>query len=116
MITKQDLQEAIAELQGHRNPTAFDCIKLAAYYIILNNLADVTDDEIRGASATSLYSRSEPPSSLETVNYTFTNQALNNGLQGRPTAYICELLDDIMNAIKVTNPELYNLAVRKMQK
>ena len=35
MITEQDLLEAIAECQGQRNPNANTCIKLAAYYIIL---------------------------------------------------------------------------------
>ena len=34
MITEMDLQEAIAECQGKRNPNADTCIKLAAFYII----------------------------------------------------------------------------------
>lgn len=38
MITEQDLREAIAECQGVRNPNSTTCIKLAAYYTILNNL------------------------------------------------------------------------------
>ncbi len=38
MITEKDLQEAIAECKGTRNPNASTCIKLAAYYTILDNL------------------------------------------------------------------------------
>ncbi len=34
MITAQDLQEAIAECQGERNPNANTCIKLAAFLTI----------------------------------------------------------------------------------
>lgn len=113
MITEHDLQEAIAELQGRRNPTSSDCVKLAAYYTILQNITD-TDDEIRGA-VMPLYSRAEPPQSVGTVDYTFTNPALKEGLQGRTAGYICELLDDLVSAVKVTNPELYGFVVRKMQ-
>ena len=38
MITEKDLRAAIAECQGARNPNASTCIKLAAFYTILNNL------------------------------------------------------------------------------
>ena len=38
MITEQDLRQAIAECQGERNPNAQTCIKLAAYYTILNQM------------------------------------------------------------------------------
>ena len=36
MITLDDLEAAIAECEGERNPNANTCIKLAAYYTILN--------------------------------------------------------------------------------
>lgn len=38
MITEHDLQEAIAECQGERNPNAQTCIKLAAFYTIRDHL------------------------------------------------------------------------------
>ena len=38
MITETDLQEAIAECQGQRNPNASTCIKLAAFYTIRREL------------------------------------------------------------------------------
>ncbi len=38
MITEHDLQEAIAECQGKRNPDANTCIKLAAFYTIKEHL------------------------------------------------------------------------------
>ena len=38
MITEKDLQEAIAECQGQRNPTTSTCIKLAAFYTIRREL------------------------------------------------------------------------------
>ena len=38
MITEKDLQEAIAECQGQRNPNASTCIKLAAFLTIQKEL------------------------------------------------------------------------------
>ena len=38
MITENDLQEAIAECEGVRNPTANTCLKLAAFYTIKDKL------------------------------------------------------------------------------
>ena len=114
MITEQDLKEAIAELQGRRNPTSTDCQKLAAYYTILDHLADVTDDEIRGASAALPYSRTEPPQADNLIDYNFTCQTLRDGLNGRNSDVAYMILDELMNAVKVTNPELYRFAVRKL--
>ena len=114
MITEQDLKEAIAELQGRRNPTSTDCQKLAAYYTILDHLADVTGDEIRGASAMPSYSRSELPQADNLVDYNFTCQALKDDLNGRTSEKAYMILDELMNAVRVTNPELYRFAVRKL--
>lgn len=113
MITEFDLKEAIAELQGHKNPTSTDCQKLAAYYTILDHLADVTDGEIKGASVAS-YSRSEPPQTDNIIEYNFTCQALKDGLNGRENNVAYMILDELMNAVRVTNPELYRFAVRKL--
>ena len=38
MITERDLLEAIDECNGARSPNANTCIKLAAFYIILDHL------------------------------------------------------------------------------
>lgn len=114
MITEQDLKEAIAELQGRRNPTSTDCQKLAAYFTILDHLSDVTDGEIRGASAMPSYSRTEPPQTDNLVDYNFTCPVLKDGLNGRENDVAYMILDELMNAVRVTNPELYRFAVRKL--
>jgi hypothetical protein len=113
LITEFDLREAIAELQGHKNPTSTDCQKLAAYYTILDHLADDTDGETRGVSTVS-YSRSEPPQADNIIEYNFTCQALKDGLNGKNSDVAYMILDELMNAVRVTNPELYRFAVRKL--
>lgn len=114
MITEFDLKEAIAEIQGRKNPTSTDCQKLAAYYTILDHLADSADGEIMGASAMPSYSRTEPPQTDNLVGYNFTCQALKDGLNGRTSEKAYMILDELMNAVRVTNPELYRFAVRKL--
>lgn len=37
LITREDLLEAIEKCQGQKNPNANTCIKLAAYYTILDH-------------------------------------------------------------------------------
>ncbi len=112
MITIDDLDEAIAELEGRRAPTSTDCIKLAAYYIIKDNLTSEKPSEM--PSETPLYSRAEPSEAETIINYKFNNQALNDGLNGRTSDVALMLLDELMNAVRVTNPELYRFAVRKL--
>lgn len=114
MITEYDLKEAISELQGHRNPTSTDCIKLAAYYTILNNMSDSAYGETRSISDGQSYSRAEHPAISEYIQYDFTNAALAEQLNGCTADKAFALLDDLMNAVKVTNPELYRFAVRKL--
>ena len=46
MITEKDLQEAIAECQGQRNPNANTCIKLAAYLTIQKEMFGTQEELI----------------------------------------------------------------------
>ena len=118
MITEKDLLEAIAECQGQRNPTSTTCIKLAAYYTILNNIKEVADDEIRGTTEmlSMPYSRAETPITGDNlITYEFKDKALKSGLNGRTIEFLYEFIDDLMKALEFINPELYSFAVRKMQ-
>ena len=119
MITEKDLQEAIAECQGQRNPTSTTCIKLAAYYTILNNIKGVVDDEIRGAAAikTESYNMSNAnvPSSNKVIDYQFKDKVLQDGLHGKSMDYICDFVDDLMQALEYLNPELYRFAIRRLK-
>lgn len=41
LITREDLLEAIEKCQGQKNPNANTCIKLAAYYTILDHTPEL---------------------------------------------------------------------------
>ena len=47
MITERDLQEAIAECNGERNPNANTCIKLAAFLTIQKEMFGKPEEKPR---------------------------------------------------------------------
>ena len=85
MITRKDLLEAIDKCQGQKNPNANTCIKLAAYYTILDHTPD--DSTIL---------RSGEPLS-EFIDYVRKGKSDEVWL----------VLDDLMEELQRVNPKLY---------
>lgn len=104
MITEQDLRAAIAECQGERNPNAQTCMKLAAYYTILNNMYPDTEQA---------YSFESTPSVKETVDY-YSETEFGQAVQGKSTADVLRLFDELATTIQVIQPRLYNGLMRKL--
>ena len=105
MITEQDLQEAIAECQGQRNPNANTCIKLAAYYTILN--------ELQGKPDTSGYSSAPAPSVSETVDY-YSDTEFGQLVQDKPIKDVMSVMDELISVLSAIQPRLYNGVMRKL--
>ena len=87
MITRKDLLEAIEKCQGQKNPNANTCIKLAAYYTIL----DHTPEDNPG------YSYMSQPSNSEFINL----------IKSRSVDEVLLILDDMMEQLQVVAPKLY---------
>jgi hypothetical protein len=85
LITRRDLEEAIAKCQGQKNPNANTCIKLAAYYTIL----DHTPEDDSG------YSLSGPLSE-------FVNIARKKSMDE-----VLMIMDGLMETLQSVNPKLY---------
>ena len=107
MITEQDLLEAIAECQGQRNPNANTCIKLAAYYTILNNLQQSDTPVSHGG-----YSYSSPSNTENTVEYTSSTDFAKI-INGKSASTMWAIVDELMSALMYLNPKLYNDAMTK---
>jgi hypothetical protein len=108
MITEQALQEAIAECHGERNPNANTCMKLAAYYTIRDHL------EAQG-NAPVLPGRSyapEPPQP-ETIQWEGDSEFART-IRGLPVSYIMPIMDELMEAVQVLQPRLYNGVISKL--
>lgn len=97
MITEKDLQAAIAECMGERSPNANTCIKLAAYYTILN--------ELKGSVSSNSYAPA--PTVKETVDY-YSETDFGQAIQGKDLTYIMELIDELMTVLQAVYPRLYN--------
>lgn len=111
MITEQDLQEAIAECQGQRNPTASTCIKLAAFYTIKRELygEDKDDRQLPG------YSFAPAPSTAEMLIHNDRESDFARAINGRRQEDIWPLIDEMMDTIHAIHPRLYNAVMDRLR-
>ena len=110
MITEKDLCEAIAECQGARNPDANTCIKLAAFYIIKNEMYGQQEE----SSVLPAYSYSAPPEQVETTIDYYSDTEFSETIDGRQAADIWPIIDELMSVLQATNPRLYAGVMRKI--
>lgn len=106
MITEHDLQEAIAECQGKRNPDANTCIKLAAYFTILKTMYP---KEQLPPEYLQLSSGAASPA----IEYD-SGTEFSNAVKGRTADEIMPVMDELMTAVKVLHPRLYNGVMDKL--
>ena len=104
MITEHDLQAAIAECQGQRNPTSSTCIKLAAFLTIKEHLFGKTEEIVPQYSY----------SSGDVIEYNGSSEfaRLVNGMS---QSEVMKVIDELMDAVQVINPRLYASVIRKLQ-
>lgn len=110
MITEQDLRAAIAECEGTRNPNANTCIKLAAYYTILNNMTE-------GAltQPTSTVPLSMPMSySYSAGDLPYSESDFSEAVEKKGIDQAFPIIDELMDALMVLNPGLYKSVLRKI--
>lgn len=103
MITEKDLQEAIAECQGVRNPNASTCLKLASFLTIQR--------EMFGAKEEPRYSYDPPNNTV--VDY-YSDTEFGSLIEGKKQADIWPILDELMSTIQVVEPRLYAAVIRKI--
>ena len=112
MITEHDLQEAIAECQGQRNPSASTCIKLAAFYTIKKELFG----EDKQAGQLPGYSFSPAPASTaDPMIQNDSDSEFARAIDGRPQKEIWPLMDEMMDTIHAIHPRLYNAVMDRLR-
>lgn len=100
MIRAEDLQEAIAECEGQRNPNANTCIKLAAYHILMDHLEPkIPTYSSKGAESITYDSGSE----------------FSKAIMGMQVDDFVPVMDELMDALKVLNPKLHDSVIRKLK-
>lgn len=113
MITEQDLQEAIAECQGVRSPTANTCIKLAAFLTIQREMFGEERLVDTNKTSRSGYSYAAPlaESAIQYNGETEFAEAVN----GKDPGKVWPIMDELMTAVKVLNSPLYAGVMRKLR-
>lgn len=114
MITEHDLQAAIAECKGKRNPDSSTCIKLAAFLIIQEHLYG-KPPESDTAPALPAYSYAAPPEQVETTIDYYSDTDFSQAIDGRQASEIWPIMDELMAVLQATNPRLYAGVMRKIE-
>lgn len=86
LITRKDLLEAIEKCQGQKNPNANTCIKLAAYYTILDHTPEDTE-----------YSFASKPSNSEFMRI----------IRKKNRDAVLLVIDDMLDELEGFAPKLY---------
>lgn len=108
MITEKDLQEAIAECEGARNPNANTCIKLAAFYTIKRELfggkSQPTEED---------YSFSGADDAQTIISYDGISEFAQS-VNGADQKSVMSIMDELMEALYVMQPKLYRSVISKL--
>lgn len=107
MIREEELQEAIAECEGEKNPNASTCLKLASYLTILDHRKS---EEPKRET----YSYAQQPQTEMLVDMSFSETEFAEAVDGRNAEDMWRLMDELMTTLQVINPRLYNSVMRKL--
>lgn len=108
MITKHDLDEAIAMYQGKPEPTMSDCVKLAACFTVKNEMYG-------GEIPTPSPSYSFAHASDSVVSYD-SGTELSRVINGRRTADVLAVFDELMDALSAIYPAMYRRTLEKLER
>ena len=103
MFREDELREAIAECEGQRNPNANTCVKLASYYIILNQLfgSEPLPEPVKPDYSQYSYSYKSESEFMQIIDSMNMDDVL-------------QVVDELMETLKSVQPRLYNAVIRKL--
>lgn len=111
MITEKDLQEAIAECQGIRNPTSSTCIKLAAFLTLQEHLFPKQSQKAPVFEVEKGYSYA---SGDDRITYDGDSEFAML-VNGKKQDEVMPVVDELVQTIQALNPRLYASVMRKLQ-
>lgn len=103
MIRETDVREAIAEMQGQKNPNAQTCIKLAAYYTILDH---ITTEPARDERFTGFDQSSYLGAFSNEIEYEGDSD-FAKAVNGKDVNHVISVIDELMTTLQVMHPRLY---------
>jgi len=115
-----DLDTAIAKCQGLADPKPADAIKLAAFYIIKNEMYGQEEPQAPSmpsysyAAAPEITDKPLRNGGQETVGEYGSSEFLQ-AIAGKDPADIWPIIDDLMDTLKMVNERVYNGVMRKIE-
>lgn len=103
MITLREVENAIAEYESIKNPTAAICAKLADLYIVRSNLLWSTNE----------YSQMASPVLSAKLELSGNSEFLS-AVNGKDADSAWNIIDDLMDTLKVSYPRAYETVMRKL--
>ena len=107
MIRLQDLDSAIAECQGKRNPDAKTCIMLAAFLTIKKEMYWEEKQDVQPAYS---YAPAPDRNTIQTDSDTEFARAID----GREWEDILPIIIELMGTIQIMYPRLYSAVMMKL--
>lgn len=106
MIYEKDLDESIARYLGEPDPTINTCIKLASCYTVRRELFGDSEPA---------YSFAASPAPVDTrITYT-SDTDFSRAIDGMEQDEVWPVMDELMDAVHVLMPRLYDSVMRKLQ-
>ena len=114
MITEQDLEQAIAECQGERNPNANTCIKLAAFLTLKRELFGEKDHFAGvGKMLPANYSYAGPQVENTPIDKT-SDTEFGQAVEGKNWEDVLPVIDELMSTLKTVHKRLYDAVMRRL--
>ena len=107
MITKHELEAAIAECQGKRNPDARTCIMLAAFYTIRNELYG-------DAEKIQHPDYSYAPAPVRNTVEIDSDSEFARAVNGKDADEFLPIINELMQTLEIVQPRLYNAVMMKL--
>ena len=102
MPTKEELLKAIADVS--KLPDTYSkCQKLATFYILLNSL--YPEEDFKNGISTQ----------FQITNTEFGNSEFLQKIKGHDINKVLSVLDELMEALKALNPQLYANTLRRFE-
>ena len=117
MITEDALKEAIAEVQGKRDPNRQDCMMLAAFYVIQDRLFPPESDVMPAGYSGMGPPENDSPSLLGESGGAVGEYGETDFLKtisGKSAERCWLIMDDLMNTLWAINPRLYAGVMRDL--
>lgn len=104
MITKNDLESAIAECQGKRDPDSRTCIMLAAFLTIKRELFEEEKND----------GYSFAPAPVRNVIEIDSDSEFARAIDGKDQKEVLPILDELMATLNVIQPRLYDAVMDRL--